>query len=123
MYSLFVCLSLVLKISVIFLKFSKVLFIMMVENCWQRLQMTSGFSDNGNRQWELNCQSRVIPRAVVRFIQRGPVHFEGDISWGLSSRFKSLGAQAHLLKAQGSPYHTLSRMLPAQSLWGQIPGP
>lgn len=59
----------------------------------------------------------------VRFIQRGPVHFEGDISWGLSSRFKSLGTQAHLLKAQGSPYHTLSRMLPAQSLWGQIPGP
>lgn len=64
MYSLFFCLSLILKISVMFLKFSKVLFFMMVESCWQRLQMASGFSDSGNRQWVLNCQSTVIPRAV-----------------------------------------------------------
>lgn len=69
----------------------------------------------------VNLQSSL--EQSMRVIQRDPVHFEGDMSWGVSSRFKSLGTQAHLLKAQGSPYHSLSRMLQAQSLWGQIPGP
>lgn len=57
--------------------------------------------ETDNQHLVVNLQSAL--ELSMRSRQRGLGYFERDVNWGLSSRFLSRGAQAHLLKAQGSP--------------------
>lgn len=76
---------------------------MMVESCWQILQTASGFNNNGNRQWELNCQSTVIPRAVHKSHTEGSGPLRGRYELGTFFKVQEPWYTGSPLEGTGQP--------------------